>query len=184
MTRSTEAARLPTPEDEARFWALVESAWAECEPSIQQIRLMLAVRDPAIAVDLEGDPDLVALVGGLDGFFMRLDRAVAALSGGELLDMQRVLERKLYDLDRADVHEILGDSDDAFLYERGFVVALGRAFYDAVNRDPRIGISFAECEDMCHVFTWAYEKRFGDYPGTGSGLSIESGSNLAGWPLR
>lgn len=79
---STEAARLPTPEDEVRFWALVESAWAECEPRIQQIRLASAVRDPANAVDLEGDPDLVALVGDLDGFFMRLEPAAAALSPG------------------------------------------------------------------------------------------------------
>ena len=102
-----------------------------------------------------------------------------ALPADELLAFNRILERKLYDLDRADVHEVLGDSDDAFLYERGFVVALGRTFYDAVNRDPRLGISFAECEDMCHVFTWAYEKRFGDYPGTGSGISIESGSKPA-----
>jgi hypothetical protein len=34
-----------------------------------------------------------------------------------------VLERTLYDIDRADIQAVTDGSDDGFLYARGFVVA-------------------------------------------------------------
>jgi hypothetical protein len=50
----------------------------------------------------------------------------AGLPGDELATFDRILERQLYEIDRADIHAATGGSDDGFLYSRGFVVALGQ----------------------------------------------------------
>jgi hypothetical protein len=58
--------------------------------------------------------------------------------GEELTSLDRVVERKLYDLDREDVHEVTDGSDDGFLYARGFIVAMGKDFYGAVLANPSV----------------------------------------------
>ena len=62
----------------------------------------------------------------MDGVTEALAAQLRLLPADELLAFDRVLERKLYDLDRAEVHERTDGSDDGFLYCRGFVVAAGR----------------------------------------------------------
>jgi hypothetical protein len=47
--------------------------------------------------------------------------------------------------------------------------------------DPEMGVPFAECEEMCYFFAHLSREQFGHFPGTGSGISRESGSNLTGW---
>ncbi|NYF54811.1 hypothetical protein HDA35_000642 [Micromonospora purpureochromogenes] len=61
-----------------------------------------------------------------------------------------MVERKLHDIDREDVHEVTDGSDDGFLYCRGWIVALGRAFYEAVRADPAMAVLDADCEEMCY----------------------------------
>ncbi|WP_119728978.1 DUF4240 domain-containing protein [Thermomonospora amylolytica] len=178
MTVNDDGARLPTAEDEARFWELLEAAWAPLGDEVNGARRALATRVP------DEDTDY-ALVSVLDGAFEDFLRNLAALGSGlsadELTDLDRVLERKLYDIDRADVQEATDGSDDGFLYARGFVVALGADFYDAVTRDPRMAVLDAECEAMCYFFAHLHRERFGGFPDTGSGISRESCSNPAGW---
>ena len=105
------------------------------------------------------------------------------LPGGELTSLDRVLERKLWEIDRAEIHAVTDGSDDGFLYARGFIVAMGREFYDAVASNPEMGVPYAECEEMCYFFANLHEERFGDFPETGSGISRESGSTLVGWAI-
>ena len=81
----------------------------------------------------------------------------------------------------ADVQAVTDGSDDGFLYARGFIVAMGRDFYDAVTRNPQLAVMDAECEEMCYFFAHLYRARFGEFPETGSGISRESCSNLDGW---
>ena len=38
--------RLPSAEDEAHFWALVEAAWAQCSAEANRVRRALAARAP------------------------------------------------------------------------------------------------------------------------------------------
>lgn len=64
---------------------------------------------------------------------------------------------------------------------RGFTVAMGREFHTCVAGDPRMGAPWAECEGMCYFFAHLHHERFGAFPATGSGISRESGQNLAGW---
>ncbi|MGB2570238.1 DUF4240 domain-containing protein [Micromonospora citrea] len=177
MTETADLTRVPTVEDEARFWALVEAAWASLGPEPVALRRAVATRDPEA-----DDVDPYALDAWLDPFLARLRALCADLSSRELTDLDRVVERKLYDIDRQDVHDVTDGSDDGFLYCRGWIVALGREFYEAVRADPAMAVLDADCEQMCYFFAHLHSERFGDWPDTGSGISRESVSNPVGWP--
>ncbi|GAA5194393.1 hypothetical protein GCM10023322_58650 [Rugosimonospora acidiphila] len=177
MTTTTGGAgRLPTAAEEARFWALIESAWERLGAEPAALRRALIERDPAA-----DDEDAYAIDKWLDPFLGNLLALAAELSSQELTDLDRVAERKLYDIDRSDVHDVTDGSDDGFLYCRGFIVAMGREFYEAVSATPAMAIVDAECERMCYLFTHLHDERFGDWPETDSGISRESGRNTAGW---
>lgn len=162
-------------EGEARFWALLEAAWKRCGAEVNQARRAAAGRIPG------SEPGLAAVEGALPVFLGALSDQCRGLPGGELASLDRVLERRLYDIDRADIQAVTDGSDDGFLYARGFIVAMGRDFYDAVARNPHLAVMDAECEEMCYFFAHMYRARFGEFPETGSGISRESCSNLDGW---
>lgn len=109
-----------------------------------------------------------------------LREQLSELNKEDLLEFDRILERKLYDIDRAEIQEHTDGSDDGFLYARGFIVAAGREYYDTVNANPKMAVMDLECEDMCYLSFHVYEERFGNTPH--SGISRESCSNKAGWP--
>lgn len=121
------------------------------------------------------------MAGALPGFLAVLASHCRGLPAAELASLDRVLERKLWEIDRADVHAVTGGSDGGFLYSRGFIAAMGREFYGSVVDTPQMAVPWAECGEMCYFFAQLYRDRFGDFPDTGSGISREPGSNLAGW---
>ncbi|MEO6775017.1 MAG: DUF4240 domain-containing protein [Kofleriaceae bacterium] len=169
---------LPTAAEEARFWSLIDDAWATQSAEVNAARKALATRDPDTEIDNAAvDEALDAVLVGLHAAFANED-----FPEQELVAMDRVLERKLYDVDRADVQAVTDGSDDGFLYARGYIVALGKGFYDAVVAKPEIAICDAECEQMCYLPARVHDERFGVYPDTGSTISRESCSNTAGWP--
>lgn len=174
---SGSAGRLPSQEEEARFWTLVESAWEGLGVEPASLRRALLDQDPAA-----GDADPYAIDSWLDPFLDSLGALCADMSAQDLTDLDRVVERKLYDIDRADVHEATDGSDDGFLYCRGYIVALGREYYEAVSVKPALAVMDAECEALCYFFAHLHAERFGEWPETGSGISRESASNSAGWP--
>lgn len=104
------------------------------------------------------------------------------LPDGALASLDRVLERALYGIDRAGIQSVTDGSDDGFLYARGFIVAMGQRFYDAVASNPELAVPNAQCEEMCYFFAHLYRERLGKFPDTDSGISRESGSNPIGWP--
>jgi len=168
---------VPTAGDEARFWNLIESAWTALGPQPASLRQAQVDRDPR-----SDEVDVYALDAWLDPFLDRLRELCSDLSREDLVDLDRVLERKLYDIDREDIHTVADGSDDGFLYCRGYIVALGRAFYEAVSADPAVAVPDAECEAMCYFYAHLHHERFGEWPQTGSGISRESTTNTSGWP--
>jgi hypothetical protein len=175
MPADVNERRLPSAEDEARFWALIEAAWAQCSAEADRVRRALAARVQAPVTDIS------AVEGALPVFLGALADQCRAWPGGEVTSLDRVLERKLHDIDRADIQAVTDGSDDGFLYARGFIVAMGRDFYDAVAGDPQVAVPGAECEAMCYFFAHLHRERFGEFPETGSGISRETCSNPAGW---
>jgi hypothetical protein len=175
---------LPTAEDENRFWALVEEAWSQvADETVQAARRALASRPP-VSGDTEdelGSELLVTVDSVADDFIQALTGLAAELSAAELTALDRVVERKLYDIDREDVHDVTDGSDDGFLYARGFIVAAGREYYHAVVADPRLAVPDCDLEAMCYLFAHLHDRKFGDWPRTGSGISRETCGNPAGW---
>src|ERR1700746_1666132 len=70
--------RLPSAEDEARFWARVEAAWTRCSAEANRVRRALAARAPG------PDTDLSAVEGALPVFLGTLADRCGELPGGEL----------------------------------------------------------------------------------------------------
>jgi Protein of unknown function (DUF4240) len=171
--------RLPTGDEEG-LWGLVEAAWAPLGADVDQARQALTRRAPGPGEDLHDKP-LAVVEAALKGFLSNLGSISEGLSADELTGLDRVVESKLYDIDRADIQAVTGGSDDGFLYARGFIVALGRDFYTAVAEDPKKAVLDAECERMCYFFAHLHRERYGTFPSTGSGVSRESFSNPAGW---
>lgn len=166
--------------DENQFWAILEDAW-------NSNRRLLAFRKDVLAtIDSEsgkeefeekydGDP----LIPNQNILLASIRGTLDALTKDELHQFDWILERKLYDIDRQEIQEQTDGSDDGFLYCRGFIVAMGKEYYDAVNRDPTNAMCDWECESITYISWHMYNAKFGDMPD--SGISRESCSNTAGW---
>jgi hypothetical protein len=161
--------------DEPRFWAMIEEAWKAAGSgghAAARRRMADGNLDEEEAGEL-ADVALEQVVPALQG-------ALEQLSRDDLVEFDRILERKLFDIDRAAVQEYTDGSDDGFLYARGFIVAAGHVYYEAVNADPSRAVMDLECEDLCYLPVHVYADRFGgSLPD--SEISRETGSNEAGW---
>jgi hypothetical protein len=158
--------------DEERFWSMIESAW-------KVVGGKSAARKK-LAEGKLSDEKAEELMESLEEVIPALREELDKLSSAELLAFDRILERKLYDIDRAEIQEHTDGSDDGFLYARGFIVAAGRGYYDAVNAKPAVAMMDLECEEICYVSFHIYEDKFGEMPP--SDISRESCRNKARWP--
>ncbi len=158
--------------NEAKFWSMIEDAWASAGSWNDERQ--------ALAAGQISDEQLAELQGALDEVIPALEASLEELNQDDLLAFDRILERKLWDIDRAEIQQFTDGSDDGFLYARGFIVAVGRDYYDAVNATPERARMDFECEDMCYLSYHVYDERFGEMPR--SEISRESASNPAGWP--
>ncbi len=164
---------------ETMLWAMIEAAWKPRGAKVNGARTKLATRD--LEEDEDEELDIGPIDDALEDVIDALRTACHQLPKDELTAIDRALERKLYEIDRQDIQEITDGSDDGFLYARGFIVALGQAFYEAVSANPELAIMDAECEEMCYLPAHVHKERFGDLPKHDAGISRESGSNKAGW---
>src|SRR5437899_1673549 len=127
--------------NETQFWSMIEEAWSAAGGWNEERKGLVDGRLP--------DDKLSDLVEALDDVISALRTSLQALNQDDLLAFDRILERKLWDIDRAELQEVTDGSDDGFLYARGFIVAAGHHFYDAVNAEPSQARMDLECEDMC-----------------------------------
>jgi hypothetical protein len=157
--------------NEERFWAMIEEAW-QSAGGMENERGRLA--KGKLSEDAIDD-----LMCAMDDMVGTLRDNLFALDQQELLQFDRILEKKLFEIDRAEVQAQTDGSNDGFLYARGFIVAAGKEYYEAVKAKAKLAVTDAECEEMCYLSFHVYEDRFGDMPQ--SGISRESCSNKAGW---
>jgi hypothetical protein len=170
--RAVRSGALEANMNEKRFWSMIEDAWRDADGAAAARRKLAQGKlDEDAAMDLADQ--------ALEEFVPALQASLQALTKDELLKFDRILERKLYEIDRADIQEHTDGSDDGFLYARGFIVAVGQAYYDAVRANPSQAVMDAECEDMCYLSFHVYAGKFGEMPD--SDISRETGSNKAGW---
>jgi hypothetical protein len=157
---------------EDAFWSLIEVAWEDA-PGMAPARARLASRTAT-------EKDVAKLTEALETVVPSLRATLDALGADDLLFFDRMLERKLYELDRMDLHAKIGGSDEEFLAARAFVVVMGRPHYDAVRQDPGAAVEGGLCEPLSYLATELYESKYGEFPT--SDISRESGSNPHGWP--
>lgn len=157
--------------NEDQFWQSIETAWSQAGG--------FSEHRASLATSLSEEVDAQQLDEPLFRVIDFLRRYLQELPQADLLEYDRILERKLYEIDRSEIQQFTDGSDDGFLYARGFIVAVGRRYYEAVNQDPSKAIMDVECEDMCYLPYHVYLERFGEMPE--SGLSRESASNPEGW---
>lgn len=157
--------------DEKLFWQMIEDAW-------KPIKSYADLRGIFGTDELDED-EAQRLQEPLDEVIANLSKALHQLSADDLLAFDRILEKKLFDIDREDVHEYTDGSDDGFLYARGFIVIVGEKYYNAVNNDPLKAMFDLECEMACYLPLKIYEEKFGEMPR--SNISRESHANKAGW---
>lgn len=158
--------------NEQIFWQLMEQAWKAAGP---QGNLRIQLTDGSINED-----DVWPLADLLEEKVIpTLREKLNQLSQQDLELFDNILERKLYDIDRAEIHQHTDGSDDGFLYARGFIVGMGQDYYQAVNATPSKAIVDAECESLCYISYHVYRERFGDMSNTG--ICRESCSNTAFW---
>jgi hypothetical protein len=110
-------------------------------------------------------------------------------SDDDIFQFTEHLAQMLYDIDGkayADATDMAGDSDDAFLYCRCFVVGSGRRHYESVKLDPAKMPTDTDAwfEALLYVGqnAWAlkHDSDSDDFPHV-TRLSYESGSNTALW---
>ncbi len=159
--------------DENRFWSMIEAAWDSVSGKAESRQ--------RLAEGKLSEDDAYALQEALaDEVVPALREQLDSLPADELLAFDRILERKLYDIDRADIQERTDGSDDGFLYCRGFIVGMGRRYFTAVLANPDVAVMDAECEEMCYLPWHLHREKFGEVPP--SEISRETQSNSAGWP--
>ena len=157
--------------DEAQFWQLIEDGWKSAGGFTKERKKLAQGKLP--------EEKAYELEAALDEVIPALSEQLKRLTKEDLLAFDRILEKKLYDIDREEIQAVTDGSDDGFLYARGFIVAMGREYYEAVNADPSKALMDFECEEMCYLSFHIYEEKFGEM--SDSGISRESGSNDSGW---
>jgi hypothetical protein len=111
---------------------------------------------------------------------------LAVLAQPELQSFQNHLAQMLYELDGrryANASGESGRSDDAFLYARCFVVAMGRDVYQRTRDDPDLMPKTLDrwCEPLLYATSRAWEVRHGERLQFETNVSFETGSNRALW---
>lgn len=160
--------------EDDRFWEMVEDAWAASGFSTARRLELLHGASGRVAIAHEVEAACSAMV-------QSLRESLRALEEKDVLAFDRVLERKLQRLDRRDVHRVTDGSDDSFLYARGFILAAGRQYYEAVDSDPHTAVMGVECESIAYLAAEVMGERFGEDAWTRSEISRESFTNPEGW---
>jgi Protein of unknown function (DUF4240) len=161
---------------ETIFWEMIEQAWTEASPTLKNKRMKIASKKGAKEpTDLS--IDMADLVGS--DLVDVLTEKLRKMSKEDLLAFDRILERKMYDIDRADIHEYTDGTHDGFLYARGFIVGMGKAYYELISQEPDRATFDLDAEGFCYFPVFLYDELYGKFPI--SDISRETGRNLNGW---
>jgi hypothetical protein len=138
-----------------------------------------------------GRIDRAALLDGDDGAAIDpLQQQLMTLAPTELESFEEHLSQCLYALDGrayADESGESGDSDDAFLYARCFVIAQGRKQFEATLLNP--SLMPKSLDGWCEALLYPHRRAWAEITGTDesewafdASVSYESGSNEQLWP--
>lgn len=159
--------------NEQKFWEIIEASW-------ESLPMLNGMRQEALQTN---KPDLFeGLSFGLeDEVTETLEERLAQLSKEDLITFILIMEEKLHQLDREEIHAYTDGSDDGFLYCRGFIVGMGKKYYAMIDQHPSKAMMDTEAESVCFIGYEVYKSRFGEEFKRNTIHSTESGSNSSGW---
>ena len=159
---------------EQQFWEIIEKSWADA-PNLNQKRINATkTNEEELLSDLHNlfENEI------LDNFSTRLFE----LNKIDLTAFIHILEEKIYDIDRAEIHDYTDGSDDGFLYCRCFIVAMGQSYYDMIDDCPEKAKMDFEAESFGFIAYEVYERKFKEEFNRYEFHSMESVSNTKEWP--
>ena len=159
---------------EHTFWEIIELSWADSPKLYHQRTKALRSTDQEILEELSGE------LG--DTVLENYNKRLLALNKDELTKFIHILEERLYNIDRKEIHEHTDGSDDGFLYCRCFIVGMGQSYYSMIDQDPSKASLDLEAELFGFSAYGIYEDKFGEEFYRNLFHSIESCSNEKGWP--
>jgi hypothetical protein len=158
---------------EQLFWTIIEAAWAD-SPTLH--------KDREKALRTNDEELLAALSEEIESTLVEKYRKRLLLLGKEdLTSFIHILEERLYNIDREEIHKYVDGSDDGFLYGRCFVVSMGEEYYNMVDKDPSKATMEAEAEFFGFTAYGVYEEKFDEEFERNTHHCIESGSNTEHW---
>lgn len=165
------------PVTEQRFWDIIEQSWSNVTAEVQQARQNL-LRNAVSNFDAQNLHRALK-----ESVVLVYEEQIDDLRKPQLIEFDRILERKLFDIDREDIHKKHGGPVERFLFARSFIVLAGKDYYDAVKDDPSRVVPQLEAEEMSRsAKLYYYHKHDEEMPRTD--ISIETFSNKRGWPSR
>lgn len=158
--------------NENRFWKIIEDSWIKSGKNENREK---AIKENVID-ELEKlmefiETDLIA--------YYKIE--LGKLAKEEFSSYIHILEEKLYQIDRKEIHEYTDGSDDGFLYCRCFILALGKEYYNMIDKEPSKAKYDLEAEGFGFEAYISYEDKFKEEFERYSTHSIESCSNPKGW---
>ena len=154
------------------FWDLIERAWMANEQLYNERAIVLRKKDKKLVYGLESKMSIV---------MENLEQGLKTLDKEQLTRFNQFVEKKLYLIDRAEIHKYTDGGDDSFYYNRGFILALGKEYYEKINRKPRHATFDAECETICFLGYSVYEDKFNKEFERYQYHDATTGSNIHEW---
>jgi hypothetical protein len=156
-----------------RFWEIIETAWTTD-------RDLYNLRETALTTN---DPNLIKYLGNVISTEITdyIRQQLLYLDERELTKFNHVMEEKLFHIDREEIHERTGGSDDGFLHRRCFIVGMGERYYDLVDENPAVATIDVPAGELGFIGYSIYEDKFGEEFERYCLHCIESGSNSRGW---
>lgn len=160
--------------NEALFWELIEASWTDSPEDNEDRTDALETNDEDELLELgETISDVI-----LAYFKVRL----GALDQASITAFLRIMEEKLYHLDRSALHQYTDGDDEDFLSARAFIVFMGKEYFDKVDADPSLATADVDGEDFIYAAYDVYEEKFEEEFERSAVHNIETGSNQDGWP--
>jgi hypothetical protein len=158
---------------EQEFWKIIELSWKD---------LPNADKKRADALETNDEELLEELSEFLTGEILeKYKKRLLLLDKKEFTEFIHILEERLFNLDREEIHEFTDGSDDGFLYCRCFILGMGEEYYNLIDKNPSKAKFDLEAESFGFSVYQIYEEKFGEEFDIYSVHCIESGSNQTGW---
>ncbi len=155
------------------FWETIELSWAD-SPELYDLR--------EEALKTNDEELLEELSQGIDEKIVEnYNKRLFSFGKEDLTEFIHILEEKLFNIDREEIHEFTDGSDDGFLYCRCFIVGMGEKYYNLIDKNPSKATMDLEAEAFGFSAYTIYQEKFGEEFERDSVYCIESGSNTEGW---